>query len=631
MLTSLLLDNLEISTHAQAQACNISLELNNYLNNSQNKDLNLNSSFFKLTEISYIATIEGTTYKLIIPHCKIRYLLDYFQLDPNLVLIYAVRNNDLNIAKLAISAGADANYRYMESGYSPYSIAYFEEQDTIVNIFDEFKLKAKLTFQEYYALATKLNIEKASKIIAEHHQDFGDYSKVYQLMRSLGFTNRKSKAFIELNKLLLEYYNMTNGSSGSLNDIELSILRNEVFSYEHINSANQKISNQYGFNLLHLSIIAKNYILAKELITAGFKIDSMSKENIIPLDYLYNIDSLYNHDLQALYETIISYIENIDSEISPGETFADIFITNKKTQELIINKTQDSLFYLLKPGSNLFTPSQSQTKTHIAVAHEDDSWSTQIWKVARLAQKSYGNVIFHLINREILEKAGDNFLIQFDGIINPGALDSFPPLNEFNINDCPLNLSIEKLYKKTIEIAAHNKIPYLGICAGAQHLVLFQNGSLRPIKGYSVGKHQITFLKPSISYFMSLTKNQQNLALELCKLPNIKYLGDTAHNYVATNNNLGFEIQLGAISEDNIPMAYSSANGINHATQFHPEHYYKEDDNPQAFHQTAWIDNFIELAIMQHNHRFNNEIEPIDYFKKVKLRLEECLLMETLE
>ena len=183
---------------------------------------------------------------------------------------------------------------------------------------------------------------------------------------------------------------------------------------------------------------------------------------------------------------------------------------------------------------------------------------------------------FYLINYDVVQKAPKEFLDQFDGFINPGAGDSFPrSVEEFSNLECLHSLGLEKFYQFILKESFERDVPYLGICSGAQHLALYHKSYLMPVKGYSDGeKHDIKYLEGSLSHFQAMDKDQQDEALQSCKFPNITFVGDTAHHYAAKATKLSPDLEIGAVSEDDILMSYAHTNGIRYATQFHPEHYY---------------------------------------------------------
>lgn len=201
----------------------------------------------------------------------------------------------------------------------------------------------------------------------------------------------------------------------------------------------------------------------------------------------------------------------------------------------------------------------------------------------------------------------------------------------FTKKDCPFNYDLEKHYQTMLDLSYKFNIPYLGICAGAQHFSLYHGGSLSLLNKESINydaSRTINFIKGTLPYFLSLTKLQQSQVLQDCELPEVSFSGHRAHSFAAIIGKLGEDMQLGAIAGDDVAMSYAHSNGIRYATQFHPEHYYKyQDDN--SINQRAWLDNFVELAEMYHAHRINNAIHPIEYISTIKDRLETCMVNPT--
>ncbi len=299
-------------------------------------------------------------------------------------------------------------------------------------------------------------------------------------------------------------------------------------------------------------------------------------------------------------------------------------------QEAIIAKSNDSLFYLFKKDADLFAPSIDLSKTNIAISHGDSFWSTGIWSVARLLTKNHPNVKFYLVKDDILAKGGENFIKQFDAIINPGAGDTYPRnIEEFTKKDCPFRNALEKHYQKMLELSDKFSIPYLGMCAGAQHFSLYHGGSLSLLNKNSINyaaSSEINFIKGTIPYFQSLTKVQQDKVLSDCELPEVSFSGSRAHSFAAVIGKLGEDIQLGAVSGDDVAMSYAHNNGIKYATQYHPENAYRYHDE---IYQKAWLDNFVDLAEKHHDHRVNNAMHPIEHFVDIKARLDTCTTAPT--
>jgi hypothetical protein len=66
-------------------------------------------------------------------------------------------------------------------------------------------------------------------------------------------------------------------------------------------------------------------------------------------------------------------------------------------------------------------------------------------------------------------------------------------------------------------------------------------------------------------------------------------------------------------------MAYAHKNGIRIATQYHPEHHYA--DTPSTKHEKAWLDNFVVLARLHHNHKVHGTVSPTECLQFVKQQL----------
>jgi gamma-glutamyl-gamma-aminobutyrate hydrolase PuuD len=445
--------------------------------------------------------------------------------------------------------------------------------------------------------------------------------KFYELARSLGASNSHIAMFKDKYNLSKDYMLTTTNQQKLLTQEEIELLTPgmevDINKYREIT-----LNNDYGFSPLHLAILAGKFSLAKEMLIEGFNAFAFNINNITPIQLLTVVENNFGNgqeEYNTLLAAILDKVEDVDINLMHNETLADILLKNQNIANKVIEKTKDPLFKLFKDNALLdnFDPN----KTYIGIAHGDGFWSTGIWSLARQVAEAKSDVVFHLLTKEITDAGGDDLLKKFDAFINPGAADSYPQLKQFTKDDCPFEMQLEKQYQFILDKSFELNIPYLGMCAGAQHLSLYHNGTLAPLEDYDHGQHQVTFLEGSLSYFLTLTKTQQELALSSCELPKVSFKGDTAHHYAALADKLGDNMDLGAISEDGVAMAYNHYNGIRYATQFHPEHHY-EDLFP---HEQAWLDNFINIAKMHHSHQADQAQHPIDYFKHVKETLDKCL------
>jgi hypothetical protein len=119
--------------------------------------------------------------------------------------------------------------------------------------------------------------------------------------------------------------------------------------------------------------------------------------------------------------------------------------------------------------------------------------------------------------------------------------------------------------------------------------------------------------------------------LNNCEFPEIAFKGDTAHHYAAVADKLGQGLQLGAVSEEGIAMSYAHENGLRYATQFHPEHYYHLpfDKHGGVNYQKVWLENFIYLTKLHHNHTMQESVHPEIIFNYVSNRLDKCVKTPT--
>jgi gamma-glutamyl-gamma-aminobutyrate hydrolase PuuD len=282
-----------------------------------------------------------------------------------------------------------------------------------------------------------------------------------------------------------------------------------------------------------------------------------------------------NGDSQAytkLLYTIATRLNDVDIDLGDGNKVVDILISNSEFTNKAVALTNDELFYFFKEDADLFKLSKNPDKTYVAISHGDGFWSTGAWSLARNLVKTHPDTTFYLVKDEMLTKGGDEFLKQFDAIISPGAGDSFPSdMPEFTKQDTPMIMDLERHYQNMLDKSYQLDIPYLGICAGAQHFSMYHGGSIKPVRDYAgEKKHQITFIKGTLAHFMSLTKDQQLDLLETCSIPDVTVHGDTAHHYAAVNDKLGLGLELGAVSEENYPLHYHKTNAIYIQLSFNP-------------------------------------------------------------
>ncbi|MGB4191275.1 MAG: gamma-glutamyl-gamma-aminobutyrate hydrolase family protein, partial [Rickettsiales bacterium] len=541
--------NLDSIEYNQAKLTERQIEI---LNKAKNNDTDINKVFTESIESFYRLTdFDGKLH--IIPEKILEVLLKNYALDSNLILIYGIYNKVTDIVKFAIENNADVNCVIPNQNISLFVKALFNQNIEGVNLLIEYGAKLEISIEHYIGVIKSSSFNFAAQIINKLPNLYTN-DQLYEIFRSYGSSEAQIRDFLDLYDLIKEYVSAKEGNSTSISQIEMGILDGNVLLDKIIEYKEATLTNKYGYSLLHLSIIAGQYKLASKLVKDGVDINTKNHNNITPLQLLVSKKDV---NLVELAEAVLEKADNIDISLGSGEILTDILIQNKDLEERVVELTNDSLFNLFKKEADLFSPSKDLSKTNIAISHGDNFWSTGIWSTARIISKNYPDVKIYLVRSDTLEKGGEAFLKQFDAVINPGAGDTYPKIDEFTKADCPFNMNLEKHYQNMLEFTHNHNIPYLGMCAGAQHFAMYHGGSLRPLKGYNKGQHQVKYIEGTYAHFMALTKAQQQEALQNCELPEIKFEGYTAHNYAAINEKLGNNMELGAVSEDNVAMSYA--------------------------------------------------------------------------
>lgn len=167
-----------------------------------------------------------------------------------------------------------------------------------------------------------------------------------------------------------------------------------------------------------------------------------------------------------------------------------------------------------------------------------------------------------------------NYLSVFDAFINPGGYDSFNEYGETNISYLKNNKleEHEQSYQSVINFAKQHNKPYLGICNGAQHLVLNEGGSVSVVKAES---DEIILEPGSIVHFFAMDLDEQSIALQYHIFPEIQFYISIAHSYAGVSDKLG-NVQLGGLSLTGVVEAVAR-NFYQLGFQFHPENRYTLD------------------------------------------------------
>ena len=471
-------------------------------------------------------------------------------------------------------------------------------------------------------IANDIHIDSVVEAIKRFPDSF-DADAVYELMRVHGGSESQAQNIIDGYNLAKDYVNGV-----SLSDTEISLLdsSNNTLSVEDLKDID--IKNQYGFTPLQLAVLGHKIDLAIQMIEEGY---SLTEKSTSGLTAMVLITKLEPNLMSKLREVLFKHLDNVDIILNDsGESLVDNFISNEEFKDQILSNTKDPLFNFFKKDADLFAPSNQPEVTHVAISHGEGFWSSGLWSWSRLASLEHPNVKFHLVTLEHIQKGGEDFIKQFDGWMNPGGGDDYPrDKQEFSKAEWKSEMILIETYQTALDKTLEYKIPYIGMCAGAQNLVLNHNGYLQPVKGYHGGSHTISYLKGTLSHFMAMTKAEQKTALDQCEFSEIAFKGMTAHGYAGVVGKLGEGIELGAVSEGGVAMSYGHENGFRYATQFHPEEYYKKSSAGVINYQKSWLDNFIHQANMHHDFKMGQNSHPEVFFQYISERLKQCMSKPT--
>lgn len=211
----------------------------------------------------------------------------------------------------------------------------------------------------------------------------------------------------------------------------------------------------------------------------------------------------------------------------------------------------------------------------IGLSNENGEWSPNVrgdFLGSKIDDRSDAHIIF--LSHEIVDD--ESIMKRFSGLINPGAGDSYPQhRKDFTLNEMSEDSmqSDELLYLKVINVAKKLDIPYLGICAGAQKMVLNAGGSLRQVSGHQ-DEVSLYVNAGTVPHYMGLSNEEKSKALNQCEMEDyVIEEASVAHGYAGVEGNLGEGVVLSAKLDKNVTEAYSI--GYNQiGVQFHPEDAY---------------------------------------------------------
>lgn len=250
-----------------------------------------------------------------------------------------------------------------------------------------------------------------------------------------------------------------------------------------------------------------------------------------------------------------------------------------------------------------------------------------------------GNVFFIGVTEDILED--QRVMKLLSGMINPGSNDTFPRSDEpFNWEDVLVSpmrkfsdlgteevKDMEGFYQTMIAYAKEHNLPYLGLCGGSQHLVLHHGGYIRRVEGHLGTELQVSLIPGTVSHYLAMTPDEKTAFMQSGTLPSlIIERVSVAHNYAAVEGMLGYGINLGGVSEFNVPETFNKGLWMV-GCQFHPESLYDDVDFTSVNRNKQILDSYLQMCLLRKELRkeFPEEDKLIDEMNRIERETLECL------
>lgn len=502
--------------------------------------------------------------------------------DKNLLLIKAIEEDDFPKITSLLQQGVNPNW----NDFKPLKIAFAKGNPEILDLL--------LSYDADPFVLLKLEIKKCIE------SDNLEGLIAMQKAGRLDFTNEEiAKKILFSKKYDFVKYALENISAEIISNFDLSeLLTKAIQNFDVVNlllenipvekiqhiedlfCLGAEIGNKEMIRLLHEKRTDIKVPQNSQAYIAAYANNHVEIANLL-IDYGINDAILPKAKIAKLIkegkiEQLIAMFQTGEFDISKDETIRQIFLS----REHVLIKY---LFRKLPHLKNAFLIGIGYNQSR------GESTRSLLRLLNRKLQKMKN--VYHIdISLEI---AQDEEMMQyFSGLVNPGASDTYPKHGKpFKINEMQKEklLYNEKVYQQIVAMAKKYDIPYLGICAGAQHLLLKNDGYLQEV-GYD-GEVEIKLFPGTIPHFFFLNEHEKADILSSCKYENI-VLEDAwvSHSFSGHIKNLGDEIKLGGVSIDDVPEAFSlGANKI--GLQFHPEMSVKEAESEDLERYFQFLDN----------------------------------------
>lgn len=322
-------------------------------------------------------------------------------------------------------------------------------------------------------------------------------------------------------------------------------------------------------------VMKQNYAMMKVLLDGGAKIEEREVIKVVRGMKLSDMEYLLKHLKGAVNEQfrqkLISYVEKADRRGLWRE-------------------------YLLGNGKML-----------IGLSNSHGEWSGPFDDL----MKGLG------VHREVEVIAIDGTVVfdnelmgLFSGFVNPGGGDNYPRHGDaFDKEEMDAGArweDMDKVYQGVLNYAKLHHVPYVGMCAGFQHLVLNSGGKLRAVTGF-LDEVDVTIHKGTVPHYMSYNQKEKKDLFTKCEHSEDLLIkeAEVAHSFAGVKGELGGNMTLGALARGDVPQS-GSFSMFQVGFQFHPEYQYADamkgvneclPEDEKTFRQRALLESFIFNAM----------------------------------
>lgn len=390
------------------------------------------------------------------------------------ILFTAIRHNNLYVAKYCLDKRNDLQEKMLPEAYIT---AFVQDNFAMIDLFKSYGVKPEvMALAKVKKCIASSDFDELVRIHKEGEFDFSDLKIVKALLYSLKY---------EFMKYGLE--NISDIQKSQINFTNLiieSFYQDDIICELLINSVDIKTLNNAGELLCEATSKGKTEFVKLmleqcETVTMEKKVEAFIAAFLKGCDEI--VDLLLKNGVDRKEIARAQIIKMIhDEQINPllemlksGELD---YTKSEVIKEILLSKEHVLVKYLFDHVPEL----KDAYLIGVGLNYTRGETTGHVLEILSQKLKAIKNAYYVEISLEI---AQDEEIMQYmSGLINPGASDSYPEYKKpFKLEEMPFEKRMyhEKVYQEVITMAKKYDIPYLGICAGSQHLVLNGNGSLK--------------------------------------------------------------------------------------------------------------------------------------------------------